>query len=329
MPDGSESQPVPVLAAAHSARRLPRRCAASTLIVRLLFGFFCSLPGCMSTSRATREAADLVAARQLTLQGLDAVEQNNWEAAENLFREAVAASPHDERAHLQYAKALWHRGERGEALEHMTEAVRLSGEAPELLVESGRMQLAIGDGDAARRSGLRAARAHPQFAAAHALVGDVLARHGRLDGALESYHLSLSLDPRQPEVTLAVAEVYRTWDEPRRILSTLQSISVDSLPPHLAGRMLFLRGVAESQLGREDDAVRNLAQAAQRIPSAEVFFELASAHQKAGDIGSAKLALESGLQCDPAHAASRTLLTQLNSIPRLAIQPPAGSKSPR
>jgi Flp pilus assembly protein TadD len=67
------------------------------------------------------------------------------EGAEASFRQAVDASPQDERARGEYAQLLWKRGATTEAVRHMTEAVRLSGGSPKLLVELGEMQLALGD----------------------------------------------------------------------------------------------------------------------------------------------------------------------------------------
>ena len=45
----------------------------------------------------------------------------------------------------RYAEALWRRGSRPEAVEHIKEAVRLSGGDPDLVVRLGEMNLQTGE----------------------------------------------------------------------------------------------------------------------------------------------------------------------------------------
>jgi tetratricopeptide (TPR) repeat protein len=274
--------------------------------------------GCAS-NRAAREAEDLIAARQLTLHGLDAAGANNWSEAEELFRRAVSASPHDERAHHQYARALWHRDDRQTAILHMTQAVELSAGNPELLVELGRMYLWQGDLVLARQAGEQAIATDRQFAAAHALIGDVLLRQGRPEQALESFHLALALDTQQPLVTLAVADIYRQRAEHRRSLATLRPLNIKQLPPPVASQVCLLRGLSEKEIGRRHDALANLAQALQLgPPAADTLFVVAQARLEMGDAQSARETLRAALSQDANHAASRELLARLDGQPHLA-----------
>ena len=56
-------------------------------------------------------AENVVTSRQLSLRGMEAVQQGNWELAETRFASAVEACPVDERARCRYAETLWQRGE--------------------------------------------------------------------------------------------------------------------------------------------------------------------------------------------------------------------------
>ena len=93
--------------------------------------------GCSGLSRRW-QPDDVVFARQIAQRGMDAVDAGNWQRAEEFFAKAVEVCPVDERVQSRYAEALWRRGSRPEAVEHMKEAVRLSGGDPDLVVRLGR-----------------------------------------------------------------------------------------------------------------------------------------------------------------------------------------------
>src|SRR5688500_9485554 len=103
-------------------------CAASVALV------LCS--GC-SLWRADRDSELLTRSRQLSLQGMEAESRGMHQDAENCFASAIQACPHDERARGRYAESLWRRGARNEAVAHMEEAVRLSSQSPERIVQLG------------------------------------------------------------------------------------------------------------------------------------------------------------------------------------------------
>src|SRR4051812_36410057 len=73
----------------------------------------------------------IAAARQLSLQGIDAQQRGRWDQAEGLFAAAIVKCPIDERARFGYAESLWHRGALADAISQMEEAVRLSANDPE------------------------------------------------------------------------------------------------------------------------------------------------------------------------------------------------------
>src|ERR1051326_2825708 len=95
--------------------------------------------GCRALRGHKVSDENIAAARQLSLQGMDAQQRGQWDRAEILFAAAILKCPSDERARYGYAEALWQRGAWQKAVEHMEEAVRLSGSDPERLVRLGQM----------------------------------------------------------------------------------------------------------------------------------------------------------------------------------------------
>jgi len=270
--------------------------------------------GC-GTLRCQKISAEAVAdARRLSLQGMDAQQQGQWEKAEKLFAAAVGKCPHDERARCGYAEALWQRGACHEAIVHMEESVRLSGHDPTRLVQLGNMYRGIGDLTRAGEQVQRAIAANPQLAAAWALRGDLLQAQGDRVEALASYHRALAYQDPFPGVQLAVAEIYRQENRPQRSLATLQALK-NSFPPGQApDDVLFCESRALQDLGRYHDAARALAHAAGRgNPSADLLAELARVQSLAGETAAARQSLAAALQREPNHPACLALEQELGS----------------
>ena len=278
----------------------------------LLLVTACVATGCRSL-RCPKEPEDAIAAaRQLSLQGMAARDHGRWEQAEALFAQAIERCPSDERARCGYAESLWQRGEQVQAVAHMEEAVRLSGHDPERHVQLGQMYLARGELARAGDQAERAIAANRQVAAAWAFRGRVLQAQGSKTEALASYHRALALEPRYPDVQLALAEIYCAQGRPQRALATLQSLS-DSLPAdQVPVELLVQQGLALRDLGRHQDAARALAEATRRgQPTAELLYELARTQAKAGDRSAARLAVNAALAREPGHADCLALRDEL------------------
>ena len=79
--------------------------------------------------------------RQLSQQGIAALERGEYEQAEALLAGAIKACDADPQARRYYAEALWQRGAGHEAITQLQQAVELSGEDAELMVRLAEMQL--------------------------------------------------------------------------------------------------------------------------------------------------------------------------------------------
>jgi tetratricopeptide (TPR) repeat protein len=257
---------------------------------------------------------NVIAARQYSLRGMEAMQRENWDEAESLFARAVSTSPVDERARCRYAETLWRRGARKQAIDQMEEAVRLSSNDPKLLVELGEMHRAEGDLSRAAERAEQAVAANGRLASAWALRGDVLHRTGRATEALACYHRALTYQEHFPRVQLAAANIYRESGRPQRALATLELLAGQYPPGQEPAEVLFHKGLALKSLNRFDDAAEILAAAVKREEAtAEMLVHLSDAQLLAGDSTAAGLAVDRALALDPRHAAAQQLRRIIDS----------------
>ena len=294
--------------------RTTRTSTASRGFVLLLCGWLLisSLAGCRALRCSEPSDATLAAVRRQSLQALDAQQRGQWDQAEALFATAVEQCPADERARHGYAESLWQRGAQDEAVAHMEAAVRLSGNDPERLVQLGGMYLHRGELPKAAQQADRAIAANPQLAGAWALRGQTEQALGQREAALASFHRALSLRANDPQVQLAVADIYARQNRPQRALATLQTLS-DTYPPgQVPAEVLIQEAYACRALGRHGDAAAKLAQSTERgNASAQLHFELAQSQLQAGDTSAARQSLQAALARDPHHAGSQKLAHEL------------------
>lgn len=278
--------------------------------------------GCAGFSRRWRPD-DVVFARQIAQRGMDAVDAGDWLRAEQFFAQAVDVCPMDERVQSRYAEALWHRGSRGEALEHMKEATRLSGGEPDLVVRLGEMHLDMGDVQQADQLAERVVLSGRQLASAYRLRGDVRRRQGKLDEALADYHRALGLQSAYPEVQMAIAAVYRDQGRPQRALSTLQALAGSYPSGEEPAEIFYWQGLAYKALGRNEQALAFLGQAESRgMRSADLLCNLAEARYLAGDPVAAQATLQKALELDPANADVQRLAQSIQPPTQMASRTP-------
>jgi tetratricopeptide (TPR) repeat protein len=246
--------------------------------------------------------------RQVTQQGVNAIERGDWKRAENLLARAVEVSKVDPDARRQYAETLWHRGALPEALVQLEEARRLAGEDPGLAVRTGELHLAMGKVDVASRMADEALRLDPKFAQGWALRGRVAGATGQIRLALADYQRALGFAPDDRDLTVLVAEAYRQLNEPDRALAALQGAADSYAPGEEPQQVLYLQGLAMTALGRFDDATRSLSRAALRDrPTADILYHLADAQLLAGRVSEAQGSFQEALALAPDHPAARSI----------------------
>ncbi|MBU6385553.1 MAG: tetratricopeptide repeat protein [Planctomycetes bacterium] len=262
------------------------------VIVAILAIFYGNLAGCRMLVNNSRNQS-LLAARQLSLRGTDALQRGRQQDAELLFSQALANSTNDERAQWGYAKVLWSSGDKSKALEHMNEAYRLSGKNPEYAVALGEMHLDQNQYDAAKTLALDILSSNRTHTSAWALLGDVHRNQKDWPSALECYHHALLLRSDFPKAQFAIADIYQRTGRPERALATLDHMvdlhaSVAEDTEHLV-----LRGLAFADLDRPLEAKELLAKGSERLSSDQwdQQLQIIEAQIRLGDLVQARMAM--------------------------------------
>jgi tetratricopeptide (TPR) repeat protein len=267
--------------------------------------------GCRTLDRSP-VSQSVAECRQLTQQGVNALDRGDWRRAESLLEKAVATSASDVDARRNYAETLWHRGARVEALAQLEAARKLVAGDPALTIRTGEMHLDLGQVNTAGQMVDEALRVDPKFAPAWTLRGRIASDNGRPNEALADFQRALGYAPDNSQIAILIAETYRQSNQPQQALVALQALA-DRYPPGDAPQqVLHMQGLALGALARHDDAARVLSQAAQRErPTADLLCHLAQAELLAGHVPRARYAAQQALALDPQHAASQALLARM------------------
>lgn len=270
--------------------------------------------GC-HTFRRTPVEDYIIQARELSFQGVDAMQDGEWGEAELLFQAAVETCPEDERARRYYAQTLMHRGEIDLAIGQMEKAVQLSGGDPKLLVELGRMLLKRGNLDEAVEQADAAIRGDKQLASAWALKAETWQMKNDPKNALSCFHRALSYDPKNLDVHIAIANLYQQTDRPHRALSTLESLAQNYPHQQQPASLLLQQGIVLKRIGRHRHAAERLAMSLERDSSSlAAIYHLSEAQLMSGDASNARITAMQGLDQHPADNDFRTLLARIDTI---------------
>jgi tetratricopeptide (TPR) repeat protein len=255
---------------------------------------------------------DVAKCRDLTQQGVAAMELGNWKDAEKLLQTAVEASPVDSATRQYLAEVLWHRGATEAALVQMEAAVRLDSSDPTLIVRLGEMQLGTGATEKALTRADEAILLNPKLASAWALRGRAYWRMNQTERALADLQRALQFAPDSSDVLMDVAAIYRQRGQHDRCLTTLHHL-LDTYPTGQATQLAYwMEGLTLNDLGRPQQAVDSLRSANQKgPPNADILYYLAQAQLASGHPDAATAAAQEALAVNPTHTASRELLTQL------------------
>ena len=284
--------------------------------------------GCRSLHDQGPAPSEVISCRDKWQQGLNAAQGGNWNEAETLFSSAVETYPNDERARQYYADALWRRGAHGDAVVHMTEAVRLSGNDPILLVRLGEMYLLLKRFDEATSQASAALARQPNLAIAWALQGDILRGQGHHQAALANYHRALSIRADFPRVQFTAAQILFHQKKPQPALTMLQSLIDATSQSESPDEVVHLEGLIYKSLGRYDDASHNLSLIVQRgRASVQILYELADAELRVGRRAHARWALQQALLQNPDHEASRSLLARISDAPQRTATMPSRARN--
>ena len=265
-------------------------------------------PGPVSPSVAT--------CRDLSREGLSAIEQGQWQQAERCLSGAVAACPIDVEARRHYAETLLKRGASAEALVQLDEAMRLSSHDASLAVRSGEIYLAMGQMDAAARRAERALQIDATSAEAWALRGRLLAAQGDQRRALSDLHRALGYRPDDRTLLFEIAQTYRKLDRPDRALVCLQTLADTYTAGEEPRELLVEQAHMLTAIARHGDAAAMYEQALRRgVPTPDLQFNLAHSYLAAGQASRAVQAAQAGLTLAPDDPRGRELMSRLTVRP--------------
>jgi tetratricopeptide (TPR) repeat protein len=275
------------------------------------------LTGCHIPTWCGTTPSGLAGSRQLSQQGVGAMERGQQQEAESLLAKAVRSCPTDHDARRYYAETLWLRSARPEAVAQMEEACRLDPEDTGQRVRLAEMHLAMGHLAPARQNAELAIRQDPKLASAWAVRGRVMRAQGDLRQALADFHRSLGLVADDRQILFEVADIYQRLGQPERSLESLQSLADTYSPGEESPQVLCLLGRAYVGLGRYEDAVASFTAAVNRDrPTADVLCSLAEAQRLAKRPREAVVTLQQALAIEPGHAASLRLLDEIQVAER-------------
>jgi tetratricopeptide (TPR) repeat protein len=276
------------------------------------------LAGCHWLGREGPVPPSVAEGRRLSSQGAALLDRGRQQDAEALLAKAVAACPTDAEARRHYAEALWQRGARPEAIAQLEQASRLTPDVASLWTRLAEMHLAGGLSQRAWEDANRAIDLDPKLPGAWAIRGRVLRAAGHPNEALAADLRALGYAPKDREILLEVAELYRQLNQPEQAIQTLQGLAETYSPGEEPSQVEHLLGLAYIALGRGDDAVECLLAATVRgKPTVEMLCHLGEAQLLAGHPTEATAAAQQALLMQPQHPSSIALLERI----RLAQQP--------
>lgn len=127
--------------------------------------------------------------------------------AQKYFMELVAKYPKAPNVHYLYGSFLL-GGDAQAGLRELEKELELNPKHGEALVQIALEYVQIGEPDKALTYAKRAVEAAPQFFAAHAVLGRLLAKSGDVDKAIQELELARSQAPDSPQVHFVLASVY-------------------------------------------------------------------------------------------------------------------------
>ncbi len=272
--------------------------------------------GCQSLGRR-RSQGDAIEAREMTRLGQEAMIQDRWQEAETRLQHAVELCPHDVAARRHYAQSLWQLERKDEAIEHLRQAVQMSGGDPNWNVELGEMLLEMGEVDEAEEFAMAALDVDPELAAAWELRGNVDLRRGDEDGALSNFHRARSLGSVRTSTLSAMGAIYERQQRPHRVLSIVQRLEETS-GGEVDVETLKRKGLALRSVGRLSEAAGALALAHQRSPQDQgLLVLLADCQYAAGQTDAAAASLGLARSMGQLDSLGQTLTTRMQSEPVL------------
>ncbi|MBF0419982.1 MAG: tetratricopeptide repeat protein [Magnetococcales bacterium] len=141
-------------------------------------------------------------------QALNHLIQGRLNEAQTKCREILAIDPHHPDAHHILGIISYHRGEWLEAVQWLSQTIRLKPDFVDAHNNLGLAHQALEHWQEAIQCYQKALSLNPRLAQSHNNLGNVLGKLGQLDAAMVAFQKALSLDPRYVEAMNNLANIY-------------------------------------------------------------------------------------------------------------------------
>jgi tetratricopeptide (TPR) repeat protein len=263
----------------------------------------------------------IVATREHSRLGMDAMQSGNLAEAEVRLRHALKSCPNDAEAHHHLAEVLRRQGRAADAIPHLQNAVKLSGGDPEWTVALGELLLESGDFNTAGIHAQAALERRPQLGRAWALQGDVLRSHRDYDNCLSSYHRALDCEEPYLPALAKAAEVYHQQGKYQRELASLRRYMAEESSDLLPQDLELRQALALQAMQRHEEAIPLFAEAEAKMGDhPEILLRSAESHLASGHLVVAEQKIATATQLQPSHPQLAALTSM---VEKLKTQAPA------
>ena len=250
--------------------------------------------------------------RNLWQQGNMLLGRGEAQHAEQVLAQAVALNEKDTEFRRSYSEALWQTGKKQEAIEQLTEALRLSEKSDtKILLSLAEKCYDMGHHETALECAERAIdSANAKWAStdenrqlisrAWVIRARLHQQCGELESALKDYHKAISLCPKDQSLLSELATLQATMGQPEQALATWHSVSrlwpLDREPSHV----VLGRGEAYMAMQQYHLACEQFELANQRWPeNIDTHCHLAEAQLASGRIYEAADVAQKAIEIAP------------------------------
>ena len=231
-----------------------------------------------------------------------AEQQGNHEQAISLLTEAIQRNPEDTESQRWLGQLLVEQGRSREAARHLSAVAKLHPDDPQALVQLARVWLQQDSPDQARPLLTRAIQINPHDVEALLMLAELEAKAERFDQTLELYHRALETDEGNLFAQFGIARAHLQRREPGRATPLLRALTHrNDLSPTQQADARWLLGIAYGSHRRWMDAAQNLELAVGDNPvvGSEVWYRIAYAYHRGGDLLNAERVVGIALQRNP------------------------------
>lgn len=272
-------------------------------------------PGCRMLGTGCRRTGHLVAAREHSRLGMEAMQSGNYAEAEVRLKHALKSCPNDAEAHHHLGELLRRQGRISEAIPHLETAVKMSGGDPEWTVALGELLLESGDFSSAGMHARAALCRSPQLGRAWSLQGDAQSAFREYDESLSSYHRAVHCDEPYFPALAKAAEIYHQQGKFQRELASLRRFMLEQSAELLPADLELRQALALQAMQRHEEALPLFAAAEAKMGDhADLLIKSAESHLAIGHLIAAEQKIAAAAELQPSHPQLASLTSMVQRV---------------